>query len=112
MTGSSVNYEILIKNTERLEAFLNAYKGEDVSIRTLYEILEALFKLVYKRQLKEEHSLDAVLGCAGYQISDSGLDIHYSDLGSLYSDFYWEVQGLGNDPERKPGLFYRNSKKV
>lgn len=111
----NLNYEILIKNTERLEALLNTYKGDDVFLRVLYEILEGLFEIIYAKQLKEktnELSLDAVLGCAGHQINDSGLDVRYPDLGPLYSDFYWEVQGLGNDSDRKPGLFYKNSKTI
>lgn len=111
----NVNYEFLTKCTERLEDLLNEYKKKDVCYRTLYEILEPLFIKIYQKQLKEEigdRLLDGILGCAGYQISDSGLDLYCPDLGPLYSDFYWEVQGLGTHPDRKPGIFYRNSIKV
>ncbi|MDI2111940.1 hypothetical protein [Commensalibacter nepenthis] len=74
----SLNFENLIACAERLESLLNEYKQEDVFLRTFYEILEPLFKQIYKKQLNVEIDaplIDGIISCAGYQISDSGLDI-------------------------------------
>ncbi|CAI3934101.1 unnamed protein product [Commensalibacter communis] len=110
----SLNYEFLIACTQRLQNLLNEHGKDDVSLRALYEILEPLFKKIYQKQLQDgmdESFINGIISCAGYQISDSGLDIYYPDLKILYSDFYWEVQGIGNHPERKAGQYSRNSVK-
>ncbi|EUK19093.1 hypothetical protein [Commensalibacter papalotli (ex Servin-Garciduenas et al. 2014)] len=109
----NLNYDLLIKNTERLEDLLTTYKDGEYGLKALYEILQPLFQRVYERQVEKifdgKSSVNAILSCAGYQISDSGYDRYYPDLRNLYSDFYWEVQGLGIHSDRKPGHFHINS---